>query len=197
MVQTERYTRKPFFVDAVLVTEENFEEVAKWCKGTIAEQGDQRYIKVFVKYPKTERQTQAFVGDWILKLNGYKIYTQKAFEENFDPEVGEIKGYKVGDDIFHPGDVTIIRDGQVVVSPKLLTDQDQPVDREVTAQLAEADLVEVPNSDIAIEDSPTAPPVAPEPSVRVLSQADQINMTPLEVQRLVRSGEAVLEQDVA
>lgn len=84
-MQTNRYNRKSFSVDAVQVTEENMEEVAKWCQGQIREENSRKYIQVRVVRPLTERQTKAFAGDWILYAGtGYKVYTNKAFVGSFD-----------------------------------------------------------------------------------------------------------------
>jgi hypothetical protein len=90
-----QFVRKSFPVDAVRVTEENLEEVARWCDGELrnAEDADRpvgavgdQYIKVRVHNPLTERQTKAFVGDWVLYAGkGYKVYTDKAFRKSFDP----------------------------------------------------------------------------------------------------------------
>ena len=94
---TQKYVRKPLFVDAVQVTAENFEEIARWCFGEIVNadesaidksedvQPTKQYIHVRVHNPKNPRQTKAFVGDWILYTErGYKVYTTKAFQANFD-----------------------------------------------------------------------------------------------------------------
>ena len=94
---SKKYVRKPLFVDAVQVTEENFEEIARWCQGeirnsdesavdvTAAVEPTKQYIHVRVHNPKNPRQTKAFVGDWILYTErGYKVYTTKAFIANFD-----------------------------------------------------------------------------------------------------------------
>jgi hypothetical protein len=94
---TTKFVRKPLFVDAVQVTEENFATVASWCFGTVCNIDDsqvkkdepfdpsKQYIHVRVHNPKNPRQTKAFVGDWILYTErGYKVYTTKAFQANFD-----------------------------------------------------------------------------------------------------------------
>ena len=94
---TVKYVRKPLFVDAVQVTEDNFEDIARWCFGEVGnidespvdEDDDfeptKQYIHVRVHNPKNPRQTKAFVGDWILYTErGYKVYTTKAFTANFD-----------------------------------------------------------------------------------------------------------------
>lgn len=96
-VSTVKYVRKPLYVDAVRVTNENFEDVLAWCQGDLGGPDgvvtnidmpidmDKNFIRVRVHNPQTPRQTKAFVGDWILyTARGYKIYTEKAFFENFD-----------------------------------------------------------------------------------------------------------------
>jgi hypothetical protein len=94
---TQKYVRKPLYVDAVKVTESNFGDIARWCFGEIGNidespvdmslppQPSKQYIHVRVHNPKNSRQTKAFVGDWILYTErGYKVYTAKAFIANFD-----------------------------------------------------------------------------------------------------------------
>lgn len=86
-IVTETYTRKPFEVEAVRVTEQNMEEVAEWCGGFIPEvsEGAKRYIKVDVVRPLNEKQTKAFPGDWVLKVrNTFKVYQAKPFTHCFD-----------------------------------------------------------------------------------------------------------------
>lgn len=102
MIETVKYVRKPFEVQAVQVTEENFEAIAAWCSGTIVtvrapkeadglEAGEtKRYIKVNVSRPLNERQTQAFVGDWLLEAEkGLKVYADGPFVRNFE-RVGDV-----------------------------------------------------------------------------------------------------------
>lgn len=91
MIQSQKYARKPYYADAVEVTEENFEEVAAWCQGEIIEtahkheQGKtERHIRVRVHRPINDRQTRAFVGDFLVYLNGYKVYPAVAFHKSFE-----------------------------------------------------------------------------------------------------------------
>ena len=91
MISTQRYIRKPLYVDAVRVTAANFEEIAAWCQGEIQQEDapgkntSKKFIRVRVQNPKNPRQTKAFVGDWILYTEtGYKVYTVKAFHAAFD-----------------------------------------------------------------------------------------------------------------
>jgi hypothetical protein len=90
-VETQQYIRKPLYVEAVRVTQENFDELVAWCQGEVltGELGgkQKKYIKVRVHHPtKNPRQTQAYVGDWLLytEFGGYKVYTNKAFQATFE-----------------------------------------------------------------------------------------------------------------
>lgn len=97
-----KFARKPFDVEAVQVTADNMEEVAKWCQGSIeteasdSEGSGLRYVKVRVLRVLSEKQTKAFVGDWVLYAGtGYKVYTNKAFKNNFEPLDGVAKDQAV------------------------------------------------------------------------------------------------------
>jgi hypothetical protein len=98
-IAIQQYIRKPLYVDAVRITAGNFAEMANWCQGQILWKEtnqplvnetdkitpNEQFIKVRVHNPKNPRQTQAFVGDWLLYTpRGYKIYTNKAFHALFD-----------------------------------------------------------------------------------------------------------------
>lgn len=87
-METQKYTRKPFVVDVVgPITKDNMQEAAGWCKGIVQleQETGNYYIKVEVERAMSERQTQAFVGDYILCAgNSFKVYTPKAFKRHFD-----------------------------------------------------------------------------------------------------------------
>lgn len=102
-LKTHKFARKPFYVDAVRVSEENMEKAAEWCGGEIqvseavpdmevrgvVQPGtgtpEARYVKVKVHRPLTDRQSMAFIGDWILFAGtGFKVYTPKAFDKSFE-----------------------------------------------------------------------------------------------------------------
>ena len=85
-ITTAKYARKSFEVDAVQVGTENINDIAKWCDGEVRTNSkDEKYIKVRVHRALNERQTQAFVGDWILYSGtGYKVYTPRAFDSCFE-----------------------------------------------------------------------------------------------------------------
>lgn len=95
---TRKFQRKPFQVEAVQVTVENFEQVAAWCRGSIVTVqtpehdgphlfafDPKRYIQVDVARPLTKRQTEAYVGDWVLyAAKGFKVYAAGPFRKNFE-----------------------------------------------------------------------------------------------------------------
>lgn len=91
MIETTKYVRKPFEVEAVQVTEENIEAVKDWCQGTL-EQDNRPFIRIRVARVLNERQTKAYPGDWVLYAGtGFKVYTPKAFKKTFELPDGENK----------------------------------------------------------------------------------------------------------
>lgn len=85
MLKTHKFARKPFYVDAVRVSETNIEEVAEWCSGKLDEGPNGKFVQVEVYRPINDRQTQAHVGDWVLyTATGYKVYMAKAFDRSFE-----------------------------------------------------------------------------------------------------------------
>jgi hypothetical protein len=81
----QRYTHVPLYVQGVQITAENMAEVASWCAGSLQTDNEKKqYIKVATIRPLRERQTMAYVGDWVLKTEvGLKVYTNKAFTRGF------------------------------------------------------------------------------------------------------------------
>lgn len=108
----KEYVRKPSYVMAVQVTEENMEAVSEWCGGFIRGNGQYRHIKVAVHKPMNVQQTKAHVGSWVLKTDAvkdrpkFKVYTNQAFEFSFlpaspDEEKLEEVGSPIGDAVAH------------------------------------------------------------------------------------------------
>lgn len=91
-VTTKQYVKKPLHVEAVRVTKRNFNELVKWCRGKVQTESPEspqnpgaKYIKIQAHNPINNRQTKAFVGDWILKTDrGFKVYTHQTFKQSFD-----------------------------------------------------------------------------------------------------------------
>lgn len=85
-IEPRQFVRKAFYVSGVQVTENNIHEVAKWCGGSIQENGEgQLYIRVHTTKAMYDRQTQARPGDWVLKAGkSWKVYTNKAFNDVFE-----------------------------------------------------------------------------------------------------------------
>jgi hypothetical protein len=155
-IKTEKYVRKPLFVKAVRVTEENFDECVAWCQGEVETDGAKKFIRVRVHNPNEPRQTKAFVGDWILwHEKGYKIYTHKAFIGVFD---------------------LVVTEEEKVVTP--------PVSEPITEELK---IPEEAGGRAKLDVG----------GKRIITREEAIAMTSYEVQELLRSGEAVLEEDLA
>jgi hypothetical protein len=84
-METTKFVRKPFEVEAVKVTESNLEEVSSWCQGEVQTDGVRSFIKVRVARALNDRQTKAYPGDWVLYAGtGFKVYTEKAFRKTFE-----------------------------------------------------------------------------------------------------------------
>lgn len=81
--------RKSFPAEGVQITKENFVEVAEWCKGVLHSEPDDQgnpvpFIKVDVTRPLNEKQTKAFLNDWIVKVgHGFKVFNVHSFERSF------------------------------------------------------------------------------------------------------------------
>lgn len=91
MIELKTYIRKPFPVQGVLVTNENMEELATWCKGEIKTEKhrgvEKKFIDVPVKNKILDKQSKAYVGYWLLfGGKGFKVYTNRAFQTCFVPQ---------------------------------------------------------------------------------------------------------------
>lgn len=98
VIETHRYSRKPFDVDAVQVTPENMDLVASWTGGSVkSDDGGIKYINIDVHRAATDRQMMAYENDWVLFAGqGFKIYTNTAFKKSFvqtsdEPKLHEIR----------------------------------------------------------------------------------------------------------
>lgn len=179
-ITTEKYIRKPLYVDAVRVTRENFDEIADWCQGTVeveesrGETADRSYVRVRVHHPKDAKQTKAFVGDWLLYTEkGYKVYTNPAFLRSFDL-VSEVEG-----DSKPPEDVALQSENGV--HPIEGVAGEEPIPGENAPDPGDTPI-------------PGEQPIANDK--RVLTQDEQKTMDQDEIRELIRSGEAILEQDL-
>lgn len=138
-IETKKYARKPFHVEAVQVTTDNFNDLLAWCEGKeewFERPGDQgngkKYIKVNVMQPMNPRQTRAFIGDWILftEKGGFKVFTNKAFIESFDPVtpqtvVDNITLHSIGPVTANPSPENGIGEIKEVETEKELVDKTQ------------------------------------------------------------------------
>lgn len=164
-IKTERFIRKPLLVDAVRVTEENFLEIAFWCKGSIknidgseTKAGTQidpskQLIRVRVHKPMNDRQATAKIGDWILKTDrGYKVYTDKGFQAAFDKVEQDPNDYPKGETSMeqdHTQDQQETMDDDTINPGESDTGADRPVE------------TPTPEPNVPTEDAPTTEPHEP------------------------------------
>lgn len=85
------YTRKPFVVEAVEITDENIEAVAKLIgvDGEVKTKDDARYITIDKRIvPNIHR---AFVGWWLTRMgDNLRCYSPKIFTDQFDVASAEV-----------------------------------------------------------------------------------------------------------
>jgi hypothetical protein len=95
-MDTKKARKKSFDVDYVEVTEANIEEVAVWCGGRVIGSDKDRYIKIIDKGALNERQTKAYLGDFVVhhaRANTYRTFNKKNFWRTFEEIVAS--GQKV------------------------------------------------------------------------------------------------------
>ena len=180
MIDTQKYIRKPLYVDAVRITIANFDEIAEWCQGEILEANNKRCIKVRVHNPKNIRQTQAFVGDWLLYTErGYKVYTNKAFHASFD-----LVNVETGAPMT-----------QLEKEQREIERLDAPLSEDEEVEIMEQEFQDEPQPEVAVADGSTTPPV-PQDKI-VISEEEQAEMDPETIRELIQSGDYILAQDLA
>lgn len=85
----KEFTRKPFDVEAVEITEENFDEIFALIGREIKEEGDKKWIIVERRVlPNINKVT---VGWWLTKMgeNNFRCYSPKAFSDQFESLIDE------------------------------------------------------------------------------------------------------------
>jgi hypothetical protein len=108
MLEPKPYQRKPFVIEAVQVTLENFAEVVKWCGGNLRKDELHRpYIKIEVRRAANTKQTMAYEGDWVLRATtGFRVYTDFAFHKSFEPTTEVfVDPYQQSQNVFERPDV--------------------------------------------------------------------------------------------
>lgn len=98
--------RKPFFVKGYKVTRENMSKIARWCEGyVITEDPSKPFVLVPVNRQTNKKQSQAYVGTWVVmsKNRGeksFKVYDESWLLESFIPVEDDI----MNDEDEIPGD---------------------------------------------------------------------------------------------
>lgn len=89
-LKVKKYWSKPTQVEAIQVTHQNMAEVSRWCSGQIKTVKDEntsqvrKFIKVKVWRAQSDKLTQAFVGDWVIRRGtNFKVYSEQAFKNSY------------------------------------------------------------------------------------------------------------------
>lgn len=88
-MKATRFMRTPFFVKGYLVTLENMEDIATWCKGHVVDKdSDQPFVRVPVNRASNEKMTRGYVGTWVTVSrhrgeNSFKVYTAERLMSEF------------------------------------------------------------------------------------------------------------------
>lgn len=87
-VKATRFMRQPFFVSGFKVTAENMHAIAKWCEGHVIPDAEKPFIRVPVDRPTNKKQTEAYIGTWVLLSRqrgekSFKVYTEEWLLKNF------------------------------------------------------------------------------------------------------------------
>ena len=86
------FVRRPFEVEAVLITDENIAEIAEMI-GALKTNDKDGSLYIALDRRLVPNMTRAYVGWWMTQLgDNYRCYSAKAFKEQFMPasEVGAL-----------------------------------------------------------------------------------------------------------
>jgi hypothetical protein len=83
-----KYRKKPFVIKAVQLSDNNIEEVAKWCDGIIVHDLLKKMVRG-IEIPTLEGDMLATIGDYIIKGIKGEFYPCKPdiFEASYEIEV--------------------------------------------------------------------------------------------------------------
>lgn len=85
-LKIESWRKIPTTVEAVKVTFDNLDEVARWCRGEVLISDNTPYVRVPIPKNSTENQGRAYSGKWVIKLdkNKWRVFTDVAFRRGFE-----------------------------------------------------------------------------------------------------------------
>lgn len=145
--------RTTYDVEYVVVTEENFNEVAEWCGGEATDHEGTRYIRLNDKNARNARQNKAFVDDYVLKYGAnYKSFSKRAFFKSFEEIVAS------GEKVAHSVTNKIARSavsGEFVSPEEALRHPETTVVEEIPRERAPDDFEIAQGEVLAPDETPT------------------------------------------
>lgn len=87
-MEATRFMRIPFFVTGYQITEDNMEDIARWCQGHVIHGADDSFVRVPVYRAAHPRQTEGRVGEWVIVSiqrgrRSFKVYTDEWLRKQF------------------------------------------------------------------------------------------------------------------
>jgi len=127
-METQKYMRRPFAVEAVQVSPSNCDEIAKWCGGKIEQRPykmlgfDDVMLPAIMVTESDGKVIQARIGSFVVGMNGkFRVMRKKQFHDMFAPAKGLLE------EALKPGDLVQDRDehdgiwqGEVVFVDQIL-----------------------------------------------------------------------------
>lgn len=100
-MEPQRFERKTFVIEAMQVSLENITQVIEWVnssggRATLMQDDIKRpYISIDVRRPANQKQTMAYIGDWVTKSGiAFRIYTDSAFHRSFEETEKPVDPYQ-------------------------------------------------------------------------------------------------------
>jgi hypothetical protein len=135
MLETEKFDRRPFTVNAIQVTQDNAEAVAKWCGGVL-EMIDYKMLGVHAKLPaikiegtgtETGKKFTAVLGMWIVqRKSSFRTYKHNTFKALFvkqDRGINLPPGGTVDEILDMPSKTVDVRMHGFATSPAVLPEE--------------------------------------------------------------------------
>jgi hypothetical protein len=115
-METEIWERNSFEVEAVRVTGGNIREVAEWCSGEVcrtSSHNSKQYVLVDTVDYNRNHKTKAFVGDWLILVQGqFKHYRDRSIHLAYHRKI-ETDKEKAISGLFQQALVVVIEDSNV------------------------------------------------------------------------------------
>lgn len=108
-METQKFIRRPFDVNAVQVTPSNAADVAEWCGGTVSQSSYKLAgfdgvqldsVMVPGNGPNAGKKVEARIGSWVVELDGkFRVLRKRQFQEMFTQPANDRRLFEPGDKV--------------------------------------------------------------------------------------------------